>query len=135
MRGRGRITGPENQLCGIIVDIEITASFGEYSRNQNPTIDAISSGASFSFEFATPDEARKLGEKLFELARKAEERSEQHGPEYRARLAREEFKEGFKELVERVEKAVGVMPKSEAMHIMTTPFNATEDATSRRASK
>lgn len=112
MIGRGRITLPTHEIevtetgTGKLGDFSLEASFGDYGRHTNPSLTAQSGETTFVFEFASPDEARKLGEKLFALARAAEDKTGQRGPEYRARIAREEFMAEFKSLVGRVESAV-----------------------------
>ena len=91
---------------GASFDCEADAVFGDYGRDSNPGIEFIATTQCFRFEFATPDEARHLGERLLALARTAEEKASHRGPEYRAQLAREEFLGDLRGLVERVEQAV-----------------------------
>lgn len=117
MKGRGSIKGGGN-ACELVVE----ASFGDYGRNDNPTLTISGDSASVVLELADPDAARLLGERLFDLARKAEIKLGQRGPEYRARLAREEALEELRVLTRRVEAAMGVESPVEGIHVMTASY-------------
>lgn len=103
---KGRAVVMMSGVWGASFDCEIDATFGDYGRSNNPSIEVVAPEKGFTFEFSSPDEARQMGERLFALARKAEEKSCQRGPEYRAQLAREEFLGDLRGLVQRVEQAV-----------------------------
>lgn len=83
-----------------------------------------------SFEFATPDEARVLGERLLALARKAEEKSGQRGPEYRIRLAREEALAEVRSVMERFETVMqsSCAPITTGLAVFARPLNPPEPA-------
>ena len=121
MKGRGWIRGASDP--GAVVDLDIEASFGDYGRNDNPTLTVTSGNdCGMTIEFATPDAARVLAERLLELARKAEAKASHRGPEYRARLARDEALEEMRALTKRVESAMGIEGPVDGLHVMTSVF-------------
>ncbi len=129
MKGRGRITLPTEWVeitetgTGCLGEFDVAVSFGDYGRHDNPTITGTAAaGASFTFEFASPDDARRIGEQLLALARAAEEKIGQRGPEYRRKLAIDEALTEMRELTKRVEAAMGVESPVEGVTVHTTKF-------------
>lgn len=110
-RARITLSNEETEVTetgtGCLGDFEVVASFGDYGRSHNPMLTATLKGASFVMEFSCPDDARKLGEDLFSIARKAEEKGESKGPEYRARIARDQFLAEMRDSLARLEKVLG----------------------------
>jgi hypothetical protein len=107
MRGKGKIQDNRDRNHGEImegVEFTVDATHGEYGRQMaSPVLSAIGPDQSFYFEFSSADQARQLGERLIALARKAEDQTGNRGPEYRARLAREEAMAELRGLIERLE--------------------------------
>lgn len=126
MKGRARLTtGKGGQYVADLEEFTIEASMGDYGRNDNPTLTlANASGQGVEFEFAIPDEARKLAERLLALARAAEDKSGNRGPEYRAKLARDEALAEMRDLVARVEKAMGVEGPAEGLPVFSAKIAA-----------
>ena len=131
MKGRGNIlieagvVNATNPGFARLDEAEAEASMGDYGRNDNPTLTLGVPGAyRIEFEFVTPDEARKLAERLLALARSAEDKSGNRGPEYRAKLARDEALAEMRDLVTRVEKAMGVESPTDGLPVFPAKIAA-----------
>lgn len=107
---------------GVSGEFEIAAIIGDFGRADNPGIIASLGDTTVVLEFSTPDEARKLAEQLLRLARTAEEKAEHRGPEFRARLARDQFMADLKDALKRLETSVGVRSEAEPVPVFPTPI-------------
>jgi hypothetical protein len=131
MLANGRITLQSDDLeafetgVGLSGEFEVAAMIGDYGRQDNPSIIASLGSATITLEFAAPDDARRLAEQLLRLARTSEEKAEHRGPEFRSRLARDQFMADLKDALKRLEVSVGI--RTEPVPVPVFPSKIEQD--------